>query len=87
MIRREVRIADHLGLHARPAAKVAELASRYQAKLFLKKGNRMADASSILDVLALACTKGSLVEILAEGEDAQEAAEALAKLLSGERML
>jgi len=83
MIRREVCIADDLGLHARPAAKVAELARRFQARVILKKGKRVAEADSILDVLALACSKGSVVEIIGEGEEAKEAVEALARLLEG----
>ncbi len=84
MVRREVRITDELGLHARPAAQVAKLARKYRARVFLKKGKQTAEASSILDVLALACSKGTVLEILGEGEDAQEAVEALAKLLGGE---
>ncbi len=85
MVRREVRIADELGLHARPAARVAELARKFRAKLILKKGKQSAEAESILDVLALACSRGSVVEIVAEGEDAEEAVEALAELLEGRR--
>ncbi len=83
MVRREVRIADELGLHARPAAQVAKLARKYRAKLILKKGQQTAEAESILDVLALACSQGTVIEIFGEGEDAQEAVDALAKLLGG----
>ncbi len=82
MIRRKVLISNELGLHARPAAKVAKLAQKYRAKVFLKKGLRQAEAESILDVLALACTQGTEVEILAEGEEAEEAVAAIADLLS-----
>ncbi len=83
MIRRRVLISNKLGLHARPAAKIAKLAQKYRAKIFLKKGCRQAEAESILDVLSLACTRGTELEILAEGEEAAEAADALAALISG----
>jgi phosphotransferase system HPr (HPr) family protein len=81
MVRKTVVIVNELGLHARPAAKVAKLAQRYRAKVFLKKGQRKAEAASILDVLSLACSQGTELEILAEGEEASEAVEAIATLL------
>ncbi len=83
MIRRKVLVCNELGLHARPAAKIAKLAQRYRAKIFLKKGSRQAEAESILDVLSLACSKGTELEILAEGEEAIEAVNAIANLISG----
>ncbi len=82
MLRKEVIIENELGLHARPAAKLAETAKRYRARIYLKKGSRKAEAHSILDVLALACTKGSVVEVIAEGEEAERALSEIVALLS-----
>ncbi len=82
MVRKEVIIQNELGLHARPAAKLAETAKRYKAKIYLKKGVKEAEAESILDVLALACTKGSRIQIVAEGEEAEKAVREIADLLS-----
>lgn len=82
MPRQKVVIENELGLHARPAAKLAELAKRYKARVYLRKGAREAEATSILDVLALACSKGSVVEIVAEGEEAEEALAKIVELLS-----
>ncbi len=76
-----VVILNELGLHARPAAKLAKLAQSYKARIYLKKAGRTVEAASILDVLSLACAKGAEVEILAEGQEAQEAVEAIASLL------
>ena len=84
MARRLVEIRSDLGLHARPAARLAELARRFKAKVYLKKGSRQVEAESILDVLALACTKGTVVEVFAEGEDAERAVSEIAKLLGQE---
>ncbi len=72
---------NELGLHARPAAQIAKIARQYQAKIYLRKGERQAEADSILDVLSLACSQGSEVEILAEGTEAAEAVEAIVALL------
>ncbi len=82
MVHQKVIIQNDLGLHARPAARLAEIARRFKAKIYLKKGSRQVEAESILDVLALACTKGSEVEIWAEGEEAEEAVLEIARLLS-----
>jgi len=80
-VRKTIVIVNELGLHARPAAKIAKIARQYQAKIYLRKGERQAEADSILDVLSLACNQGSKVEILAEGTEAAEAVEAIADLL------
>lgn len=82
MPRQKVIIENELGLHARPAARLAELAKRYKARVYLRKGSREAEAASILDVLALACSKGSVVEVVAEGEEAEEALAKVVELLS-----
>ncbi len=78
---KSIVIENELGLHARPAAKIAKVAKQYQAKVYLRKGGREAEADSILDVLSLACSKGSKVDVWAEGVDAAEAVEAITTLL------
>ncbi len=80
-VRKSIVIVNELGLHARPAAQIAKIARQYQAKIYLRKGERQAEADSILDVLSLACSQGSEVEILAEGTEAAEAVEAIVALL------
>ncbi len=82
MIKRKVVIQDDLGLHARPAARLAETARKFKAKIYLKKGGQQVEAGSILDVLALACTKGTIIEICAEGEEAEKAVSEIAELLT-----
>lgn len=69
---RRLRIRNSLGLHARAAAKIVELADQYRSKLFLKKDGREADGSNILSILTLACPKGSEMEVRIVGEDAEQ---------------
>ena len=61
-----VTIINELGLHARSAAQVAKIAGASTANVWLKKGDKMADAASIIDILTLACEKGSMITILIE---------------------
>jgi len=56
-------IKNELGLHARPAAMIAKLASNAKSDIYILKNGQEADASSIIDILALACPKGSKIKI------------------------
>ncbi len=77
----EIVINNRLGLHARPATKFAQLASTFESAIWLKKGREMVDGKSILEVLTLACPKGSSLTVVAQGPDAREAVEALKELV------
>ena len=65
---RKVTIVNELGLHARSAAKIAELANRSKASIWIQKGDEKADASSIVDILTLACEKGTKITIHIENK-------------------
>ncbi len=60
---RDVMITDELGLHARPAARIAQIAQNAKSDVWLIKGEREADAKSMIDILALACQTGSRVSV------------------------
>ena len=81
MKRCEVDIVNRLGLHARAAAKVVELATTFSSKITFAKGDQQADAKSIMSVMMLAATQGSKVEICTHGEDENAAANALSALV------
>jgi phosphotransferase system HPr (HPr) family protein len=66
-ISREVTINNELGLHARAAAKIAALAQKAESKIWLLKNEEKADASRILDMLTLACPKGTKIMVSADG--------------------
>jgi len=59
-------IKNELGLHARSAAQIAHIAGNSAANVWLKKDDKRADASSIIDILTLACGKGTKITIIIE---------------------
>ncbi len=65
---REVIIVNELGLHARSAGKIAKLAQNAQSTIWLIKGNEKVDASSIIDILTLACAKGSKIMLTVDSK-------------------
>ncbi|MDL2316866.1 HPr family phosphocarrier protein [Desulfovibrio sp. OttesenSCG-928-A18] len=75
-----VFIQDELGLHARPAAKLAQAAQRFSSQITLEYEDMTVDAKSILDILSLAAGRGASLTIRCKGEDADLAAEQLERL-------
>ena len=59
-------IINELGLHARSAAQIVKITGNSTANVWLKKDNKIADAASIIDILTLACEKGTRITILIE---------------------
>jgi len=64
----QVTIVNELGLHARAAAKIAEIVKNSTAKLWIIKDGEKVDASSIIDILTLACARGTHITLSAEKE-------------------
>jgi len=79
--RQEVCIRGKHGLHARPAACLAQEAQKFQSNVRLIMGDQVVDCKNILDILTLAAGQGCGLEIEAEGEDAPLAVEHLAKFI------
>ncbi len=82
MPQRDVEIVNKLGLHARPSAKLTQLASRFASDVHLSKNGRRINAKSIMGVMMLAAAKGSTVTLETEGQDADAALDALAALIA-----
>ena len=80
-VRRVVTVANPQGLHMRPAAAFAELASRYVANITISRNQQTVDAKNWMDLLLLAAEGGHEVTIEATGRDSNEAVEALANFL------
>lgn len=78
---RKVVIVNELGLHARSAAKIAELAQNSKAAVWVKKDAEKADASSIVDILTLACEKGSKITLIIEDKADQPILEDIVNLI------
>ena len=81
---RSLKVINELGMHARAAGEIVELAGRYKSRLLLAKDGRTADGASILSILTLACPKGSEIEARIIGEDAREFMDELERLFEGE---
>jgi len=82
MQQRDVEIVNKLGLHARPSAKLTELASRFKCHVFMTRNGRRINAKSIMGVMMLAAAKGSTITLETDGEDEREAIDSLAELIS-----
>jgi phosphocarrier protein HPr len=80
---REITITDEVGLHARPAARFVKLATSFTADITVSKGERSANAKSLVEILQLEAGQGSIVVIEAQGDDAEEALESLVSQLDG----
>jgi len=79
---RTVRIRNKYGLHARPAAEFVKLANRFRSDIWVKKEEMQVNGKSIMGVMMLAAEFGSEITIRACGEDAEQALEELADLVS-----
>lgn len=80
MIELDLKIINQLGLHARPAALIAQTAGNYKSTIGLTKDGVRVDAKSIMGVMMLAAEHGSVLHLTAEGPDEQEAAHAIKTL-------
>jgi len=67
-ISKKITIVNEFGLHARSAAKIAKIAQNAKSAIWLIKDNEKADASSIIDILTLACPKGSRIILSADSQ-------------------
>jgi phosphocarrier protein len=77
-----VEIINERGLHARASAKFVKLAGAFDAEIRVTKDEETVDASSIMGLMMLAAGLGSTIEIAAEGPQAQDAVDALVRLVS-----
>ncbi len=82
MIKASATISNKLGLHARASAKLTKLAGSFPCEIFLARGERRVNAKSIMGVMMLAAGLGSAIEIEAQGDNAQEAIDALLALIN-----
>ncbi len=80
MTKKKIKVSNKLGLHARPATMLVKEASKYESEIKIIKKTTEVNAKSIMGLLVLAAGKGTDLEIQAEGEDEEQAVEAIAKL-------
>ncbi|HEX9610966.1 MAG TPA: HPr family phosphocarrier protein [Gemmatimonadales bacterium] len=82
MIEREARVVNPLGMHARPAAEFVKVAGRFKARVELRKDDLTVNGKSIMGVMMLAAECGSSLFVRTDGEDAEQAMEALLALVA-----
>ena len=74
-------IKDELGIHARPAGMLAKLAAGYKSRILICCNDREVDVKRIMGVMSLGVKQGQKIMLKAEGEDEEEAGEALRKFM------
>jgi phosphocarrier protein len=83
MLQREVEIINKLGLHARAAARLTQVAGQFKSNVWLNRNGRRVNAKSIMGVMMLAAARGSKVVVETEGPDEEAAMKAIANLIAG----
>lgn len=81
MVEETLILENKVGLHARPAAEMVKLASRYGSRVMLYGKGKTANAKSIISVISLGLGKGDRLTISAEGPDEEECVCSLAELV------
>ena len=74
-------VRSALGLHARPAGRLASTAGRFESEISLGRGDEWVSGSSVLSILCLAATQGTVVFVRATGADAEQAVMELGALI------
>ena len=82
---RSVVVRNRHGLHARPASEFVKLASEFSAEVTVRKEDLEVNGKSIMGVLMLAAEPGAELTLSAEGDDADDAVDALAEFLRTDR--
>jgi phosphocarrier protein len=82
MTARAVTVVNALGLHARAAAKLVHLATRFESQIRVRRGAKVMDGKSIMGILLLAASRGTTITITAEGADEEAAVTALVQLVA-----
>ena len=84
MIRETVSLQLKNGLEARPAALFVQIASKYESHISVVVQEKQVNAKSIMGMMSLGSIKGAEIELVVDGEDEREAADALIKFLTTE---
>lgn len=75
-------IVNRLGLHARAASRLVQLAAKYPCEVKVSRDTQVANAKSVMGVLLLCGAKGTAVTVEAEGDNADDAVKAIGELIA-----
>ncbi len=82
MVRRTVTVTNEEGLHTRPGNQFVKEAKKYACEITVHKGDKTANAKSMLKLLKVGISKGDVIEIAAEGDDEERAVTELIALIN-----
>ncbi|SFA44051.1 catabolite repression HPr-like protein [Parageobacillus thermantarcticus] len=85
MVERQVEVRLKTGLQARPAALFVQEANRFSSDIYLEKDGKRVNAKSIMGLMSLAISTGSVIKLIADGPDENEAIEKLASYVENEK--
>ena len=81
MFVKEVEVKNQVGLHARPATFFIQKANEFKSSIWVEKDERRVNAKSLLGVLSLGIIGGTVIKIIADGDDESVAVESLISLV------
>ena len=84
MTSKEVAVISSQGLHAKPASVFIQKANTFKSSIWIEKEDRRVNAKSLLGVLSMGIVKGTVVTLIADGDDENEALNGLEKLIQAE---
>ena len=79
IVKSDVKVLNHTGIHARPASFIMNVANKFKSKIDLSLNGKTGNAKSVISILGLGAKKNDVIEITAKGSDAQESVNMLVK--------
>ncbi len=84
ILKKRVKVENPQGLHARPASMFVKIANRFESEVTVRKGKEAVNGKSIMGLMTLAASQGSVLEIEVSGNDAEQAMKALEEFLNSD---
>ena len=81
VVSKKLKINNLKGLHARPSAKLVKAANKFDADIYVSKGDQTVNGKSIMSIMQLAAARGQEITVKAVGPDAEEAIESISRLV------
>jgi phosphocarrier protein len=82
MTEKVVKVTNRAGIHARPSALLVQTTKNFKSNIYFEKGSDRINAKSIMGIITLGAAYGTELKIIADGDDEEDAVEALAKLFA-----
>ncbi|MDP2248322.1 MAG: HPr family phosphocarrier protein [Nitrosomonadales bacterium] len=82
MLKQDIEIINKLGMHARASTKLTQTSSQFACEIWIERNSRRVNAKSIMGVMMLAASKGSIITLETSGPDEQAAMDALVNLIN-----